>query len=145
MNAIVLNTLTGAVSEYDGFDFQSITPTHAGSGLGLYELGGDLDVTAPIVAQIVSPETDFGSTLKKRVDSVYFTLLGEGVGEAIVQDGEEEYRYLFKARDSGQCRAKTGKGIRANRLAFGYGNPDGDSFELTRMEILILESKTRRV
>ena len=39
-NTVAMNTLTGAVSEYTGFGFQSITPTHAGSTTGLFTLGG---------------------------------------------------------------------------------------------------------
>ena len=37
--AIVMNTLTGAVSEYDNFGFQAVTPTMAGNATGLYALG----------------------------------------------------------------------------------------------------------
>ena len=45
MNAIVCNTLTGAVSEYTRHTFQSVTPTHAGSASGLYAFGGDTDAS----------------------------------------------------------------------------------------------------
>ena len=37
MTAIVMNTITRAVGEYD-WEFESITPTHAGSALALYQL-----------------------------------------------------------------------------------------------------------
>ena len=54
MNAIAFNTMTGAVSEYTGFGFQSITPTHAGSSTGLFTLGGDTDAGLPIVATVTT-------------------------------------------------------------------------------------------
>lgn len=57
MNTIVLNTLTGAVSEYD-WPFQSLTPTHAGDVTGLYALGGDTDAGRPIDAHITTPRLE---------------------------------------------------------------------------------------
>lgn len=145
MNTIVLNTLTGAVSEYSGFDFDSITPTHAGSGLGLYELGGDKDVLAPIVAQAVTGKTEWGSGLKKRMEAIYFTVKAEGDGEAIVQGCNGEWRYGFPFRPAGESRSIPGKGIRENLLAFGFSNPGGEAFELTQIEVAVVESQNRRV
>jgi hypothetical protein len=145
MNTIVLNTLTGAVSEYTGFDFDSITSTHAGSALGLYELGGDADVLAPIVAQVVTGKTEWGDSLKKRIEMLYFTVKSDGEPEAIVRGAGEEWRYAFPARPSGQSRAKPGRGIYENLLAFGFSNPDGADFELTQIEAAIVPSSSRRV
>ena len=140
---IVLNTLVAAVTEYS-LAPQSITPTHMGDASGLYLLGGDLDGTAPIVSEIVTGKTEFGSSLKKVPQMVYFAMRGEGYGELIVR-GSEEYRYSFPVRSSGQSRCPPGKGIRENYLAFGYSNPDGDDFLIDRIEVLGAESKTRRV
>ena len=140
---IVMNTLTAAVSEHS-LAPQSITPTHMGDASGLYLLGGGLDDTAPIVSEIITGKTEFGSSLKKVAQMVYFAMRGEGYGELIVR-GSEEYRYSFPVRDSGQSRCQPGKGIRENYLAFGYSNPDGDYFQIDRIEVLVAESKTRRV
>ena len=141
---IVLNTLTHAVSEYD-WTFQSVTPTHAGDATGLYALGGDLDDTQPIVAEVVTGTTLFDSSLKKHTEMVYFSMTGEGAGELIVRGKSNEYRYAFPIRASGQSRQQPGKGIRENYLAFGFSNPDGEHFQLDRIEALIAQSKTRRV
>ena len=64
MNTIACNTLTGAVSEYTGFGFQSLTPTHAGSANGLFALGGDTDAGLPIVANIRLPREGEGKLAK---------------------------------------------------------------------------------
>lgn len=143
--AIIMNTLTGAVSEYDGFAFQSITPTHAGSVLGLYTLGGNLDVAAPIVASVVTGKTLFGASVKKFLDMVYFALKGSGISTLIVQGALTSYAYAFAVRSAGESRAKPGRGIRENYLAFGYSNTDGADFQLDRIEVSVEASKTRRI
>lgn len=145
MSAIILNTLTGAVSEYDSFDFDSITPTHAGDAAGLYTLGGDLDLTNIVVSSIQTGKRLWSDSLKMGVEFVYFSLKGQGVGRLTVVGETDSYAYNFPVRDSGESRAQPGKGIRENYLAFGYSNPNGDDFELDRMEVLAAKSATRRV
>lgn len=144
MTTIVLNTLAVSVTEYD-LAPQSITPTHMGDATGLYLLGGDLDGTAPIVATLVTGTTELGSSLKKRVDMVYFAVRGEGEGELVLRGKNSEYRYSFPLRPSGESRCPPGKGIRENYLAFGFSNPDGEDFQLDRIEVLVAQSTTRRV
>ena len=141
---IVLNTLNHAVTEYS-LAPQSMTPTHFGDALGLYAFGGDNDDTTPIIIRFVSGKTEWGSSLKKRVNMVYFAVAGEGVGELIVQTPDTEYNYTFNIQSSGQSRAQPGKGIHENYLAFGYSNPGGESFTIDRIEVLVAESATRRV
>ncbi|MEG0923363.1 MAG: hypothetical protein RSG22_18385 [Comamonas sp.] len=143
---IVLNTLSGAVSEYTGHEFQSITPTHGGRSTGLYALGGDTDAGAPIVAQLRLPATLRKSTLKLRIQMAYLSMQGEGEAEFAVHGaGDQAWRYRFPLRASGQTRCPVGKGIRENYLGFGLSNPDGQSFTLDRVEILDVQSPTRRI
>lgn len=144
MTAIVMNTLTGAVSEYS-LSFDSMTPTHAGSATGLFELGGDLDGTSAIVSTVLTGAQLWDASLKKRIDMVYFSMNGEGRGELIVQGRELEHRYPFPVRAAGQSRQQPGKGIRENYLAFGFSNIDGDDFTLDQIEVLVAPTKTRRV
>lgn len=145
MTAIIMNTLTGAVSEHS-LSFDSMTPTNAASATGLFTMGGDLDHEQPIVSEVVTGEVLWDSQSKKHLDMVWFSLSGEGKGELIVKGRKGgEYRYAFPVRDTGQSRAVPGKGIRENYLAFGYSNPDGDDFTLDRIEVGVLQSKTRRV
>ena len=144
-NAIVLNTLTGAVSEYTGFGFQSITPTHAGSATGLFALGGDTDAGLPIVAQVTTGKQLWGGSLKKVAQLVYFSLKGSGISTMTITGQSASYSYPFPVLPAGQSRSKPGKGIRENYLAFGYSNTDGADFQLDRMEVLVAESKNRRI
>ena len=137
--------MTGAVSEYTGFGFQSITPTHAGSATGLFTLGGDTDAGLPIVATVTTGKQLWGGSLKKMLQMVYFSLKGSGTSTMTVHGENTDHRYPFPVRDTGESRSKPGMGIRENYLAFGYSNTDGADFQLDRIEVLVAESKTRRV
>lgn len=144
MNAIVMNTLTGAVTEYDNFDFQSITPTHAGSATGLFELGGDLDIDQPVVARIVTGRTQWGASVKLMLRMLFFALKGSGTSTAIIASDATEWTYTFPVQDNGESRALPGRGIRENYLAFGYSNTDGADFQLDRIEVVDQRSTSRR-
>lgn len=145
MNAIICNTLTGAVSEYTRYAFHSITPTHGGGADGLFELVGDSDAGLPIVASLRLPPTLRGSTLKKHLEMVYLSMQGEGAAELTVFGNSAQWTYEFPLRSSGQTRCPVGKGIRENYLGFGLRTPGGQAFLLDRIEVLTPESKTRRI
>lgn len=145
MNTIVMNTLNGAVTEYSRFAFQSITPSLAGSALGLFALGGDTDAGEPIVATVTTGKQLWGGSLKKTAQMVYFSLKGSGTSTMTVHGESTVHSYPFPVRPTGQSRSKPGLGIRENYLAFGYSNTDGADFQLDRIEVLVAESKNRRV
>lgn len=145
MNAIAVNTMTGAVSEYTGFGFQSVTPTHAGSATGLFVLGGDTDAGQPIVATVTTGKQLWGGSLKKIAQMVYFSIKGSGTSSMLIAGENSNYAYPFPVRPTGESRSKPGLGLRENYLAFGYSNTDGAAFQLDRIEVLVAESKNRRV
>ena len=142
---IVMNTLTGSVSEYATFDFDSITETHAGSATGLYEFGGDTDDGLPIVAHIQLPGTLRESTLKKAIKMAYISMRGAGSARFTVHGAQQSWSYDFPVRPSGQSRCPVGKGIKENYLGFSLSNPGGQAFTLDRVEIMDAPSNTRRV
>lgn len=144
MNAIVLNTLTGAVTEYTGFGFQSVTPTHAGSATGLFTLGGNTDAGLPIVATVTTGKKLWGETLKKLLGLVFFALKGSGQSTLSVIGEGTSYTYPIVVMAKGVSRAKPGRGIRENYLAFGFSNADGADFQLDRIEVDVSQSKNRR-
>lgn len=145
MTAIVCNTLLGAVTEYTGHAFQSITPTHAGSSAGLFEFGGDTDDGALIVSDIRLPSTLRETTLKQAIEMVYVSAVGSGCMRFTVHGARHSWAYSFPLRPSGQTRCQPGRGIRENYLGFSLSNPAGQAFSLDRVEILNIASKTRRV
>ena len=141
---IVLNTLLLAVTEYD-WQFQSITPTHAGDATGLFEFGGDLDGEALIQPSFMTAKTLLGESRRSRPEVVYFSMSGDNVAMLTVRGEEEQWDYEFPVRPTGTSRAVPGKGIRENYLAYGFSKPDGGSFIIDRVEILEAESQKRRV
>lgn len=145
MNTIILNTQTGAVSEYTNYAFQSITPTHAGNASGLFAFGGDLDIAQPIVGQFQTATKLRSTTLKKMLEMVYLSMKAEGDAYLTVFGEYDSWTYCFPVRDSGQSRCVVGRGIRENYLGLGFAKSDGAYFTIDRIEPLMHESKTRRV
>lgn len=144
MNTIVMNTLTGAVSEYTGFGFHAIIPTHAGSATGLFTLGGSTDAGVPIVSVATTPKTLLSASLKKFIDMVFLSMKGSGTSTMTVVGESASNSYTFPVRAAGESRSKPGKGIRENYLAFKYSNTDGADFQLDRIEVLLAQSTSRR-
>lgn len=143
MNTIVLNTLNGAVTEYTGFT-GAVTLTHIGNHDGLFALAGDTDAGTPVVSNVVTGKKQWGSSLKKYVDILFFGLKGLGQGRLTVFGEKTSNSYNFAIEKGGESRSKPGRGIRENYLAFGFSNPDGKDFQLDRIEINIGQSGTRR-
>lgn len=144
MSTIVLNTATGAVTEYD-WAFDSITRTRAGGAAGLASLGGDTDAGAPIAAHFLTGKPDGGGKMLTPVGAFVTASRGEGGGSLIVQGRSASWEYAGDSRDSRISRHKPGRGIREPRLGFGYRNAAGADFAIERIDVEIAESTTRRV
>ena len=133
MNTIVMNTLTGAVTEYDNFGFQSITPTHAGNATGLFLLGGDTDITAPILSDVLTGKQIMDAAQRKRIPNIYFAIEGPSDATCVVATEDTEYEYGFVVRADGLSRADPGKGIIENYLQTGL-KTSGEGFTLDYIE-----------
>lgn len=145
MTTIVMNTLNGAVTEYD-WTFQSITPEHAGTAVGLYALGGDFDADEPIAAEVTTGSKQWtGDSLKNLMAGVYLSISGEGSGELAVYTRQNTYAYPFDISATGVCRVKVGRGVRESYLAFSLRNVAGAGFRLDGMQTPSTTSKNRRL
>ncbi len=152
MTAIVMNTRSGAVTEYGAaFAFVGITPTHAANGSGLFTLGSDTDNGADIVASFRGPYQ--GGEAVLAVDSVHIGIRGEegaALGSVRVLAGGKtvargtEWTYPVYVQRSGISRALLGRGIRENSLAFGYINASGAAFTIRSMMVELGGSKNRK-
>lgn len=141
MTAIVLNTFTGAVSEYD-WTFKSIAANHAANDTALLALGGDNDAGVPIDAELRGGRN--GGAQVMGVGDVFLALQGTGTGTLVVQGRTAEWEYPLAARASGVSVAKPGLGIRESYLGFGYKNAAGAAFQLDRIDAEVFVSKNRR-
>ena len=152
MTAIVMNTRSGAVTEYgESFAFVGLTPTHAANASGLFTVGGETDDGTDIAASFRGPYQGGEAVLS--VDSVHIGIRGdEGAlqGYARVLAGGKtvargtEWQYPVYVQRSGISRAVLGKGIRENSLAFGYTNVDGAAFTIRSMMVELGGSKNRK-
>lgn len=144
MTTIVMNTLTGAVSEHT-LPFESVCGEYAGSHAGLFLLGGDTDAGAPVAAEITTGKVLWGDAHRKSSSSIYFMMDGEGEGDAVVAGKNAAWTYRFPVRPNGGSRAVPGRGIRENYLSFSFKNVDGADFRLDMIEVLTELSNTRRL
>ena len=144
MNALVCNTLLGAVTEYDNYYFHSVTPSHAGSATGLFAYGGDTDAGQPIPADVQFPRTLQTLARKKHLGNVYFSIKGAGSAVMTVYGANASWSYGFILRPPGETRCVPGKGIRENYLGIGLSTPDGQAWTLDLVEVDVLPSTNRR-
>ena len=141
MAAIVMNTLSGAVTEYN-WSFQSITAQRAGSASGLFTLGGNTDAGAQIVGEVRSGKYSGSGVLG--VGNVYITTQGGGDGTLIVLGRTASWEYPLADRASGVSKGQPGLGIRESHLGFGYRNVAGADFILERIDAEVVPSTTRK-
>ena len=162
--AWVMNTDTGAVSWYDNWAFTSVAvvggKVFAAGPEGLHLLGGDLDGTERIDAQLQFGYTEFGgydrvgnpkpSEQRKRVTGLWFGYHSKGELEATVEtygQGYGTYTYAMPPRSAAQPRNNRivpGKGLSARYWRIGVANTHGCAFEVHSVTAEVAQS-TRRI
>lgn len=152
MTTYCINPYTGATTEYENFDFDSLCKAHDGNyygvtAAGIFLLGGNYDVTEPIRAMVGFGSSDLGSPFKKNLSVQYADVAAETqiVSRILV----DEYDYSYESRKSPQgkrlVRFDLGKGLRSTYFGFELYNTCGGAFELTSLETIAHQSKTRRI
>lgn len=143
----VMNTRTGAVSEYEDFEFNSFARVGnkyiGASDAGLYELLGDTDEGANIVPRIRSGYLQFGGTRLSRLAAAYIAVRGEGqhILRIFTSEGAQ-YDYLIDARDGRMTKVHMGKGQRARSFSFELVGA-GQDFDLDLLEFVPIVVKRR--
>lgn len=136
----VMNTRSGAVTEYDNFTFNSFARMGnrylAASETGLYELLGNDDVGDDIVARIRSGFMQFGGTHLSRLKEAYVAMRGEGdiVLRIITAEGQV-YNYTTPTRNMRSTKVHMGKGQRSRYFAFELVTA-GQDFDLDTLEFV---------
>jgi hypothetical protein len=138
--AWAMNTRTGAVTEYDNFVFNSFAQVGnlclGASDSGLYELRGDDDDGADIVARIKGGFLQFGGTQLSRLKEAYIATTGDGqfVLKIRTKDGLE-YNYSVDARSGRSAKVHMGKGQRSRYFGFELISA-GQDFDLDTLEFV---------
>lgn len=161
---VVMNLRTGAITEYSGWLFNSLTK-HRGRYLGadangLYELTGETDAGTAIDADARTLSTDLSpidekgqfAPFAKRPTDAYLTYQSDEPMVFSVYVGDDAYDYdvpkgrYMSNKESATVRphkVELGKGIEANFLQFGVRNVEGGDFlfDSTRALIDILRRR----
>jgi hypothetical protein len=141
MTTIVLNTSTGAVTEYD-WTFDSLTADHAASPDGLFTLGGDTDAGAPIEAEYRTGTPGGGPV--HGLGKVFVAMDSPSPGVLIVQGRSQAWEYPLPPCVSGVTSKQPGRGIRESYSGFGFRNTEGAAFRIDRIEAEVIPLTNRR-
>lgn len=143
-----MNTRTGAVSEYDNYEFNSFVkmPNNryvGASSQGLYELVGDSDDGSDIIATIRSGFMQWTGTHLGRFKGVYLATRGADDFVLKLEAGDgAEYNYAVTTRSMRSTKVHIGKGLRARYFAFELISSGAD-FDLESLEFVPLVAQRR--
>ena len=148
---VVINTKTGAVSEYDNYDFNSFCELPTGEYLGfrsdgIYELDGEDDDGTDIDAYVTWGFLDPNIPTASRLDMGY--LVGESTGDIKVtticdedQSCEDILQHLMYRRDH---PVRIARGFKGRLYEVKIENVDGAGFTMSSYRILARELKKQR-
>jgi len=143
----VMNTASGAMSEYENYRFNSFAAMGnkylAASENGLYELNGDNDQGASIIGAIKSGWIEMGGSRYTSFKAAYLGVRGAGEMflKLVTGDGKE-YLYKTSAKDMETTKVHFGKGLRSRYFAFELYNV-GQDFDLNSIEFLPIINQRR--
>ena len=144
----VVNTRTNAITEYVNWTFNSFTSMGrkyiATDQNGLYELNGERDLTANIVADMMGGMVKFNGAKFAGMKGVYIGLSQAGQFYLKLTAGDgREYTYQFVA-NPGQMtsKVKIGKGLRSRYFQWELIST-GSDFDLDTVEFVPMVSDRR--
>lgn len=142
LKGYVMNTATGAVSTYDGWNFNSMAKVgqsyYAAGQAGLVRIGADDDVGTGIDASVTTGITDFDSTRMKRIRKAYMGVSSSGqVLLKVITEGDVENIYELEAETADYVKESPvviGQGLRARYWQFQILNEGGSDMTLESVE-----------
>lgn len=141
---VCVNARSKAHSTYTNFPFNSFARFNGVdlgcSSAGIHTLGGDLDETENIDAELWFGLSDCGTSNKKRVDSVWLRVRRNGALDVKLKYDEVveviDRVPNYSTSDGVQTvRSKGARGAEGNFIQVGVANVDGSDFELPDMEM----------
>lgn len=132
-----LNTRTGALTEYTNFAFNSMARM-GNSGLvylganssGLYQLAGETDAGASIIADMKGGLLAFSGGHLSSIQAAYLGVRGYGQFYLKIQTGSgKEYVYSVQGDPMKNVRVNLGKGLRARYFSYELVST-GQDFDL---------------
>src|ERR1700747_980243 len=147
VNTWVMNTRTGAVTEYSNFNFNSYaklgTRYLAAAPEGLYELTGSDDQGTAIAAEVAGGFLQFGGTQLSRLKAAYLGMRGAGQFYLKIETGDGvTYTYGVETRSMRSTKVHMGKGQRSRYFAYPLTSV-GSDFDLDSIEFVPLAVERR--
>lgn len=142
-----MNTRTGAVSEYDNYQFNSFARVGnkylGATASGLYQLTGDDDAGDAVVARLKGGFLQFGGTHLSRIKAAYLAMTGEGTAVLRIETKDGAlYNYSVPTRDGRSTKVHMGKGQRSRYFAWELVTA-GQDFDLDTLEFVPLVVQRR--
>jgi hypothetical protein len=143
----VMNTKTGGVTEYQNYAFNSFARVGnkylGAADDGLYELLGDSDEGADIIATIRSGFAQWSGTHLGSFKAAYLAVAGAGdyILRVLTRDGKT-FNYKVTAADGRTVKVNMGKGLRSRYFAFELVSA-GQDFDLDTLEFVPLVADRR--
>jgi hypothetical protein len=147
----VLNLRKGALTEYDGFSFNSFAVFNgvvlAAGPAGVFSLGTQgTDAGTAITGRVKTGQDAFGSSVHKRVPRLYvgYDTDGDMLFRVITTEGGERTYSLPDnfVRGIQQRRVPIGKGVKSRYFQFELENVAGADFSIS--DVLAYPTKLRR-
>lgn len=147
MTTWVVNVTTGAVSEYSNFNFNSFARVGqkyiAASSTGIYELDGDTDAGADIIARIKGGMMQIGQSKFSSFKGIYLGVRGGGDFVLKIETGDgKTFVYSVEAKTMQTTRVHHGKGLRARYFSYELIST-GQDFDLDSIEFVPLVAQRR--
>lgn len=113
---------------------------------GIYELVGETDNAAPILASVLTGRDDYGNAMVKQMQFVYADMQADAdLALTVRTDNLPAYTYaLPKTATMRNSRAVLGRGLRARHWQLQITNPGGAGFTLNAAEVMN-DATTRRL
>lgn len=146
-HVLVMNLRTGAVTEYDDYEFNSFAEVdgvlYGASADGLYRLAGDDDDGTAIAAQFTTGVTDHGMRGLQRVTDAYLSgLSDEDVDFKVTIDGQT-YTYRIPAKQYATfdvMKAGLGKGSKGRYWQYTVANRNGGALEVDGIDVVTVDA-----
>lgn len=142
-----INTKNFATTEYTNYEFNSFAQMGnqflGASSTGLYELDGDTDNGAAIIADIKSGLMQLGGSRFTSFKAAYLGVRGSGDFVLKLETGDGKfYTYAVVGKNMQTTKVHLGKGLRARYFSFELIST-GQDFDLDTVEFIPLIAERR--
>ena len=150
MKGLVMNMSHFAVTDYVGYDFNSLAYFNGkflgGSNQGIFAFGGNGDNGQKINTRAKIPVLDSYRDVLQRARDAWLTCRSDGQMMLVLQLGEEDYYddIFERTGKAHEDRCKLPKGIKERFLSFEIRNVDGSDFDFNNLRFTVDAVQRRR-